>query len=95
MTDKSREDLLKLYHNTPSADFVGQVVHDVRGPLSGVISAAKLMDVFLDEEDEQTAEKLYELIHIILRCTDNIRTVLDAAVESDRLRHSGVPSDGD
>lgn len=86
MPKKTKKQLVQTYCNTDSADFIGLLVHDVRGPLSGVISASKLMEVILREDGEVNREQLEELIRIIQQATGNMRTILDAAIEYDRIQ---------
>ena len=86
MPKKTKKQLVQTYRNTASADFIGLLVHDVRGPLSGVISASKLMEVILREDGEVNREQLEELIRIIQQATGNMRTILDAAIEYDRIQ---------
>lgn len=93
MPSKSKDELLALYLNTPSEDFIGLLVHDVRNPLSSVISAAKLMSVFLNEPEPVKPDDLHELIRIILKATDDIRLLLDVAVEYDNIHHGSTPGD--
>jgi nitrogen-specific signal transduction histidine kinase len=93
MPSKSKAELLSLYLNTPPEEFIGLLVHDVRNPLSSVISAAKLMNVFLNESEPVNRDDLYGLIKIILRATDDIRLLLDVAVEYDNIQHSGITHD--
>ena len=93
MPSKSRDELLALYLNTPPEEFIGLLVHDVRNPLSSVISAAKLMSVFLNESEPANPDDLQELIKIILKATDDMRVLLDVAVEYDNIQHGGVSED--
>jgi nitrogen-specific signal transduction histidine kinase len=90
MPGKSKDELLALYLSTPPERFIGLLVHDVRNPLSSVISAAKLMDVFLNESEPVNPDDLHELIRIIVKATDDMRLLLDIAVEYDRIQHSGI-----
>jgi nitrogen-specific signal transduction histidine kinase len=89
MPSKSKDELLAVYLNTAPEKFIGLLVHDVRNPLSSVISAAKLMNVFLDESEPVNPDELRELIGIILKATDDIRLLLDVAVEYDNIQHTG------
>jgi signal transduction histidine kinase len=91
MADKSSDDLLEEYLKTLPEKFIGKLVHDARGPLSGIISASKLMDMFLGQAEPLDADKVHELNKIILKCTENLRSILDAAVEYDRIQQSRPP----
>jgi nitrogen-specific signal transduction histidine kinase len=93
MPSKSKDDLLALYLNTAPEKFIGLLVHDVRNPLSSVISAAKLMNVFLNESDPANPDDLHELIKIILKATDDMRLLLDVAVEYDNIQHGTAAKD--
>ncbi len=93
MPSKSKDELLALYLNTPPEKFIGLLVHDVRNPLSSVISAAKLMSLFLSEPEPVKPDDLHELISIIAKATDDMRLLLDVAVEYDNIQHSGITHD--
>lgn len=93
MPSKSKDELLAVYLNTPPEKFIGLLVHDVRNPLSSVISAAKLMNVFLNESEPVNPDDLHELIRIIAKATDDIRLLLDVAVEYDNIQHGGISHD--
>ncbi|MBZ0293610.1 MAG: hypothetical protein K8L99_13665 [Anaerolineae bacterium] len=86
MSDKTKEDLLATYLKAPPDEFIGNLVHDVRGPLSGVISAAKLIEVILEDVEINDREQLIELVEIIQRAAGNMRNVLEIAVEYDRIQ---------
>ncbi len=86
MSKKSKDKLLTTYLNTPPDEFIGLLVHDVRGPLSGIISAAKLMDVLLTEDSDLNHEQMEEIVKIIQKAASNMRVVLDTAIEYDRLQ---------
>jgi signal transduction histidine kinase len=92
MPRKSKKQLLQTYQDIPQEEFIGLLVHDVRGPLSSIISASKLMEVLLSEPDEIEYDQLQELVKIIQKATGNIRHVLEAAIEYDRL-HQQADSD--
>lgn len=89
MSDKDKDDLLAAYLKAAPDEFIGNLVHDVRGPLSGVISAAKLMEVILEDIEGDDRDQLIELIEIIQRAAGNIRHVLEIAVEYDRIQRKG------
>ena len=91
MPKKTKKQFVQTYRNTSAEDFIGLLVHDVRGPLSGVISASKLMEVILREDGEVNREQLEELIKIIQQATGNMRTIMDAAIEYDRIQRH-IPS---
>lgn len=86
MSKKTRDKLLNTYLNTSPDEFIGLLVHDVRGPLSGIISAAKLMDVLLAEDGELDGEQMAEIVKIIQKAANNMRVILDTAIEYDRLQ---------
>ncbi len=91
MPKKTKKQIVQTYRNTSTEDFIGLLVHDVRGPLSGVISASKLMEVILSEDSAVDRKQMEELIKIIQQATVNMRTILDAAIEYDRIQRR-IPS---
>ncbi|MAS36191.1 MAG: hypothetical protein CL610_19455 [Anaerolineaceae bacterium] len=93
MHDQTPEERLERYQNTPDDEFVRLLVHDLRGPLSGVISAAKLINVLVGS-DHPNAAQLRELGQILLRTGDNLRGILDTAIEHDRIQR-GEPADNE
>lgn len=86
MPDRTLEDLLAQYQDTPDEEFVRLLVHDLRGPLSSMISANTLL-----ENEELDHAQLRELGQILLKTTDNMRTVLDAALAHDRIQRDKAP----
>lgn len=93
MPDRTLEDLLKQYQETPDDDFLRLLVHDLRGPLSSMISASRLLITMLDDETLDKAE-LRHLAQIMLQTTENMRVVLDAAIDYDRIQR-GEPAEDD
>ena len=92
MSDRALEDLLKQYRDTPDDEFLRLLVHDLRGPLSSMISASKLLITLLDDDTLDEA-KLRQLGNILLKTTDNMRVVLEAAIAYDQLQR-GESVDG-
>ena len=88
MTAKSKDDLLAHYLRTDPQRFISLLVHDVRVPLTSVISATKLIDALLDEDDEIDKAQVQEVLRMILQCTDDMRTLLDVAVQYERIQHT-------
>lgn len=88
MSRNIRKARLAAYRKIEPDQFIGLLVHDVRGPLSGIISAARLMQTLLDEDEPPTADQFRELSDIIIQATDDMRAVLDAAIDYDRSQHS-------
>lgn len=91
MTDKSKEKLLAEYLEQDPAEFIPLLVHDLRGPLTGILSASKLLKVFL-AEPVNNPEQVLELADILIRSTDNMRTVLDVAITYDKIQR-GIPDE--
>lgn len=91
MTDKSKEQLLAEYLAQDPNEFIPLLVHDLRGPLTGMVSASKLLKVFLAEPVNNPAQVL-ELADILIRSTDNMRAVLDVAIAYDRIQR-GIPDE--
>ncbi|PJF41392.1 MAG: hypothetical protein CUN54_01640 [Phototrophicales bacterium] len=88
MAGKTKEELLEHYLNTDDAEFIGLLVHDVRGPLSDIISATKLINSSLDDGDIVKVDDVHTLVKIILASSDKMRMILDTAIEYDRLKRS-------
>lgn len=89
MSDPLKDDWLADYLKTAPDQFISSLVHDVRGPLSGIISASKLMEVILADMPELSQSdhaQLAELTRIIQKAAGNMRGILDAAVEYDRIQ---------
>lgn len=84
MSRNIRKARLAAYRQTTPDEFIGLLVHDVRGPLSGIISATRLMQTLLDEDEPPTADQFRELTDIIIRATNDMRGVLDAAIDYDK-----------
>jgi len=93
MPDRTLKDLLKQYQETPEDEFLLLLVHDLRGPLSSMISASKLLITLLDD-DTLDETQLRHLGRIMLKSTDNMRVVLDAAIAYDRQKR-GEPVEDD
>jgi signal transduction histidine kinase len=91
MTSKSKDELLARYVQTNPERFISLLVHDVRVPLTSVVSAAKLIDALLDEDSEIDRAQIQEVLHMILQCTDDMRALLDVAVQYERI-HQKEPS---
>lgn len=83
MTGKSHQELLDLY--LTSDEFVGQVIHDVRGPLTGIISASRLISTLLHDE-ELDREQIDQVNDLIRQATEDMRVILEAAARADQAR---------
>ena len=94
MPDRTLKDLLAQYQDTSDDEFLRLLVHDLRGPLSSMISASTLLNTLLEGEDLDRAQ-LRELGQILLKTTDNMRTVLDAALAHDRIQRGEAPAAND
>jgi len=84
MSRNIRKARLATYRQTDPDEFIGLLVHDVRGPLSGIISATRLMQTLLDEDEPPTADQFRELSDIIIKATEDMRAVLDPAIDYDK-----------
>ncbi|HLV33627.1 MAG TPA: hypothetical protein VKY59_00875 [Spirillospora sp.] len=84
MPERTPEELLQRFQNTTDEQFVRLLVHDLRGPLGDIISAVKLLNSLLDDYDHADEKHIRELSQILLKTADNMRLILDAALEHDR-----------
>jgi nitrogen-specific signal transduction histidine kinase len=88
MPDPTPEELLERFRNTPDEEFVRILVHDLRGPLSGMVMAVKLLNVLMNSDNPKDKERLQNLSEILLHATDKMTLILDTAVEHDRSRRN-------
>lgn len=88
MTPKSKDDLLAHYLRTDPERFLSLLVHDVRVPLTSVVSAAKLIDALMTEDELIDKAQIQEVLRMILQCTDDMRTLLDVAVQYERIHQT-------
>jgi hypothetical protein len=86
MPEKSPEELLARFQNAPDADFLPLLVHDLRGSLGDMMSAAKLIQSLLREAGHTEEPELGELSQILLTTAENMRLILDVAMEYHRAR---------
>lgn len=91
MTSKSKDELLARFVQTDPERFISLFVHDVRVPLTSVISAAKLIDALMDEEGEIDRAQIQEVLGMIVSCTDDMRALLDVAIQYERI-HQKEPT---
>ncbi len=87
------EKLLTRFEKTPDDEFIRLLVHDLRGPLGDIISAVRLLNTLIEECDSADQKHVRELGSILLKTTDNMRVVLDAALEHDRKQRGEVAED--
>lgn len=92
MPDRKQK-LLARFENTPDDEFIGLLVHDLRGPLGDIISAVRLLNTLIEECDSVDQKHVRELGSILLKTTDNIRVILDAAIEYDRKQRGEATED--
>jgi hypothetical protein len=59
-----------------------------------MVSASKLLNALLADCDCNDVDQIRELGHILHRTTDNMRAILDTAIEYDRLQR-GEPLEDD
>lgn len=83
---RTREELLKAYQALDETVFLDRIVHDLRGPLTGIISATMLIDVLLDEGAQVDTAKIAEVNGLTRAATETMRTILDAVADYDRER---------
>jgi signal transduction histidine kinase len=81
---RTREELLKAYQVLDETVFLDRIVHDLRGPLTGIISATMLIDVLLAEDAPVDTAKIAEVNGLTRAATDTMRTILDAISDYDR-----------
>jgi signal transduction histidine kinase len=95
MPDRTPEELLTRFQNSNTDEFIPLLVHDLRGPLSGMISATRLINTLLADCDCADAAQLRELGQILHRTTSNMRAILDTAIEYDRIQRGESVVDED
>jgi signal transduction histidine kinase len=87
MSAKSKDDLLAAYLKIEPERFLSLLVHDVRVPLTSVVSAARLIDALLVEDAALDRAQVQEVLRMILDCTDDMRALLDVALQYERIHH--------
>lgn len=88
MPDPTPEELLERFRALPDDEFVRMLVHDLRGPLSGMVMGVKLLNVLMNSDNPKDKERLQNLGEILLHATDKMTLILDTAVEHDRIRRN-------
>ena len=88
MPDPTPEELLERFRNIPDDEFVRMLVHDLRGPLSGMVMGVKLLNVLMNSDNPKDKERFQNLSEILLHATDKMTLILDTAVEHDRARRN-------
>lgn len=83
MPDRTRKEWQARFQDTPDKDLIRLLVHDLRGPLTGIISATRLLTT-----DQVSAEQTRELGQILHRAARNMELILDVVLEHDRQQHS-------
>ncbi|MBZ0287927.1 MAG: hypothetical protein K8I30_09960 [Anaerolineae bacterium] len=91
MTTKSKDELLSRYLETHPDRFMSLLVHDVRVPLSNIVSGAKLIQMLLDEDETIDKAQILELVTIITNSAESVRDLLEVAVQYDRAHRSSSP----
>lgn len=87
MAGRTKEELLQTYHETGEDALLDRIVHDMRGPLTGIISASRLIDTLLAEaSDAHGLEKIAEVNNLVRDASEAMRTILDAVSDYDRER---------
>ncbi len=94
MVDRTPAELLTRFQNSDEEDFIRLLVHDIRGPLSGMISASKLLNTLLADNHDHESDQLRKPGRILQQTADNMRTILDSTIEYDRIQR-GEPLDED
>ncbi len=90
MAGRTRENLLQTYKALDDAALLSSIVHDLRGPLTGIISAARLIDTLLSEDERVNLDQIAEINSLVHDAAQTLRTVLDAVADYDRERRAGV-----
>ena len=88
MPDPTPEELFERFGKIPDDEFVRMLVHDLRGPLSGMVMAVKLLHVLMNSDNPKDKERLQNLSEILLHATEKMTLILDTAVEHDRNRRN-------
>lgn len=86
MPDRTPKEQLERFQNAPDDQFVRLLVHDLRSPLSGMLSAVSLLNSMLAKNDPTDAERLREVGQLLRRTTENMRQILDTALLHDQNR---------
>jgi len=87
MGGRTRQELLQAYQAAGEDALLDRIVHDMRGPLTGIISASRLIDTLLAEAaDARDLEKIAEVNSLVRDASDMMRTILDAVSDYDRQR---------
>ena len=90
MARRTKEKLLQTYQALDETVFLDHVVHDLRGPLTGIISATRLIDVLLTEDVQVDLVKIAEVNGLIYDASQTLRTILDTVAEYDRKRRGAA-----
>lgn len=90
MAGRTKEKLLQTYQALDETVFLDHVVHDLRGPLTGIISATRLIDVLLTEDAQVDLAKIAEVNGLIHDASQTLRTILDTVAEYDRKRRGAA-----
>ncbi|MBZ0300024.1 MAG: hypothetical protein K8J31_09800 [Anaerolineae bacterium] len=88
MPDRTREEWQQRFQEAPDEELIRLLVHDLRGPLTGLISATRLLST-----EQTNAEQIRELGQILHRAAHNMELILEAVLEQDRSRRSHLPDD--
>ncbi len=88
MPDRTPKEQLERFQNAPDDQFVRLLVHDLRSPLSGMLSAVSLLNSMLAKNDPTDAERLREVGQLLRRTTENMRQILDTALLHDQNRRA-------
>ncbi|MGQ9887828.1 MAG: hypothetical protein ACUVSX_04990 [Aggregatilineales bacterium] len=87
MGGRTRQELLEAYQALSEDALLDRIVHDMRGPLTGIISASRLIDTLLAEAaDARDLEKIAEVNSLVRDASDTMRAILDAVSDYDRQR---------
>jgi signal transduction histidine kinase len=93
MPDPTPEELLERFGKIPDDEFVQMLVHDLRGPLSGMVMAVRLLNILIESDNPKDKERIQNLSDILLHATHKMGLLLDIAVEHDRSRRK-KPTNG-
>lgn len=84
MPSRAPDDLLKRYLDSDA--LIQLIIHDVRGPLTGIISASKLLNALLEDHEGISDAQINEIARLIGQAADEMRVMLEAAATADKTR---------
>lgn len=87
MAGRTKEELLRAYQAADEDTLLELIVHDISGPLTGIISASRLIDALLAEASSaRDLEKIAEVNSLMREASEAMRTILSAITDYSRTR---------